>query len=354
MLRYIKNQKSHSKIGLFFLALFFTINGHAQKNILTPIVGCSASSSSSYDICASEKKVYFTTRNFESKKTVHSYDILAQKYDSIQLTLPLIEEHFKYSLSNTIGVYKDSLIALGYGDFLFSAVYEYGIWSKVRQHQFKEEYIEYCFPSASDKVKLVLKDKRDRRFIVTFDINKNLVISRKQLTYPFLFLSHLGPSRYINHSCDTIYKLQSPHYEIKGSYKANEEVSIDLIPYFKTKNSSYRERIVQLRKLESKMRQTMIELDSLKYDFPEELYVSNGIYYIVYTMAGIGGKNTQRAVLRLDSRGSRNVATHYILEQNKVNILSPYFFSIGGELYSLAIKDNRFHVATLSMISRQI
>jgi hypothetical protein len=352
MFRYIRNLKNNNKIGLVLLALFFTHNSHAQKDILTPIVGCSASSSSSYDICSSEKKVYFATRKFEGTKTIHSYDILAKRYDSIQVALPFIEEHFKYSLLNTIGVYKDSLIVLGFGDYLFSVVFDNGSWSDVRQHHFREDYIEYCLPIAVGQVKLVLKDKRDRRFIVTFDTNKNLIINREQLKYPFLFLSHLGPSRYFNQSCDTVYKLRGPHYEIKGYFKGNEELSINLRPYFKTKNSSYIERIEHLSKLESKMRQTMIELDSLNFDFLEELYVSNGIYYIVYSMAGTGGKNTKRAVLRLDLRGNLDLATHYILERKKVNILSPYFFSIGGELYSLAIIDKRIHVASLSGISR--
>ena len=332
MLLFNKISQIKKKRGLAIPALLFSIYGFAQ----TTILGCRPPSQTEITITQNDSFIYYTPRQYNTNSYIIRWDIISNKKDSFSFELAEIDGQYNYRLTDfsTNGKY----FVLCYVDHVYLLFLDSDTLNFQSYKQLRNRAVEKSEVTERD-VKIIststVKSETDKKLtIYTLNLEP---LSEVKLTGSSLFLSHLSPSHYFSFNNNALMWVDPLGYKVyrrQDSLEFANEYDVNNVFCPPTKNTL--KLLKWQSNIEGKLSVIMTELDSLKFDFIEELHLINdSSYIIIYSQKGSGmavEKPWVRNILYFD--GANLIKTEQ-LNSRIINVLDITFFIFNENIYCL-------------------
>lgn len=332
---------------LIFAALFF-VRGFSQNSNLDV----------SFTLPLKEKMIitfyndclYLTPKEYDVKSYIVKWDIKNDTKDTFNMSLPNLEGMFQYKITSFNS--NSKFFVLCFVDYLY--LLERSSQDKDLKvkyvKQFKDMAIEHSYILDSNKLQLVLTstkkniNKRYVKIINFLDGSENDNV----FTNESFFLAHLGPSSYFSRNSEALFWLDPLSYKIHTFDSNNKCSTFTISDYFNLVSDSIKNAIFRENKLEGKMSIVMSCMDTLQFDFLEEIYTISDITYVVYSKKGncMSCANTwSRYVTYFKNEEFQGTLK---LDNKKFNVLDLHFFEKNRELYVAYKEENNLRVSSLA------
>lgn len=316
--------------GLVLLTLLFCSSSYAQ--VSSSYGGCRAPSSSLISAIGLDSFVYYTPRPYMAESYIVRWNFVSNVKDSIAFKHPNIEGDFSYRLTDfcTDGV----RFVFCFLDYVYVYTIKNNHLELQASEHFKKTNVEKCFFSAHGLVLVTStsnNDGNERKIRYTtylLEELRNISLRGSELS-----LARLKPSNYFAFYNEYLLWLkpvsQTLNFYINGELNNSKSLKSQFAP----PNANLKRKLNKQWGLEGKMSIIMSELDSLEFDYLEEIYIIDGTAFVLFSAkgSGLGVKkpwNRFIAVLTADY----TISERYLIS-NDVDIMKLNAFAFNKNLY---------------------
>lgn len=311
---------------------------------ITALILCSthASMAKKFTYAVDQQWLYFMKTDPYDLGVLCRYHFEKDTTEEITLErLPDIEDP-SYSVSS-IAVYADR-IAVSRHDHVFFYCIQ-GSFASFESSTQMPSWVEHIAFDSKGIPLVIMTSNRLRKKLIISKIRKDgHVRNLKRMKLDHAWCYNLHPNQYINTFNGSVYIMDGPDYDLKVWDKHWVD-RIDLHEYFDSDNIQFHRELNRASRSTAQLAVAMDALDSLCFDYMEEVYPADDGVYIVYSPQGSGLEaGVKRHVKQITSEGIRT----YAMTAYRYSVYQLGFVVYGNELRIIQHDALGIRIKTLS------